>query len=468
MAFGSGRSLKTTVASVPLAPGEIYRPNTTISRLWGAFERFGTTYKLNACQMRFAKVFFSGANCYLTGKAGTGKSYLVKCLFTFLSEHSVSVGRTALTGVAAFNIGGSTIHSFAGLGLADEPVEVIIANLATKGKVKARLRAVEVLFIDEVSMAKGDLLNKLDRVLKWARHSPAPFGGVQLIFCGDHLQLPPIFKGDEKHEFSFQCVSWKGATIQPVVLKQIMRQRDGDPLIAVLNDLRIGKTDSLHLLGARIAAVFPNDGIDPVRIFCKNVDVDRYNQERLDLLTTQEKTYEAHDSGMPYHIETFNKHCPAAEVLILKVGAQVMLLANLDTEGGLINGSVGTVKAFTPEGVSVRFKTGTAIVDRARWEHKEQEAGSDGVIKLKVVATRSQIPLRVCYAVTVHKVQGQTLDRAIVDLSEAFGTSMVYVALSRVRDLESLSIAGEIPTKAIKVNQACIDFYRAAEELDIL
>lgn len=442
-------------------------PTGKFARLLPAWEKFARERKLTECQTQFGRRFFHGANLFLTGAAGTGKSYLTKSLFQFLVDHKVSVGVTATTGIAAFNIGGQTIHSFAGLGLADEPVENLIAKANKNGRVKARIRAAEVLFLDEVSMAKGDLLDKVDGVFRAIRRSSSPFGEVQLVAIGDCLQLPPVFRGTEKHNFFFESAAWRDAQVESVVLRQQMRQKADSRFLEILNEIRIGETRNLDVLNSRVDAGFPNDEIDAVRIFCKNIDVDNYNADRLNAINAPSKVFHAKDNGDDRHTESFNKNCPAPEELLLKIGAQVVLLANLDVEEGFVNGAVGVVKGFTPDGVRVKFKTGTTVVGVNEWSIKEQDVGiGDGKIRFKTVATRKQIPLKVCFALTTHRVQGMTLDRAVIDMSGAFGDSMVYVALSRVRDLESLSLAAPIDDSAVKANRKCVEFYRSIGGMD--
>lgn len=454
MAFGSTRS----TSSYSTAP--------KVARLWPEWQEHAKTLGLTKSQARFAQVFFTGANTSVSGPAGTGKSYVVQALIAFLVKHGVRVGITALTGIAAFSIGGQTLHSFAGVGLADEPVSNLLQRIYKNRKAKERIEAVDVLFIDEVSMAKGDLLNKVSEVFKVIRYHDGAFGGVQLVMSVDWLQLPPIFKGDEVQELAFQCAAWKEANVHTIVLKEQMRQRKDATLLKVLSDVRVGDTSSLHLLDSRIGAAFPADGIEAVRIFCRNRDVDAYNAERLAALPGETKTYKARDTGMPYHTDAFNKNCPAPEVLSLKLGAQVMLLVNADIEQGLCNGSIGVVMAFGPEGVTVKFRDGSLLVEHNEWQIKEQEVALDKKMRFKTVATRRQIPLKVCYAITVHKGQGQTLDRVVVDVSEAFAEGQAYCALSRVRDMESLSIVGKIPHSAIRVNPACVEFYEAIERAE--
>lgn len=442
------------------------RSVSRVPRLRPEWEAHARILGLTPSQSRFADAFFTGANVAVTGPAGVGKSFVTKALIAFLQQWRVRVGVTGTTGVASFAIGGQTLHSFMGVGLADEPVRNLLQRVYKNRKAKERMAAIDVLFIDEVSMAKGDLLDKVSEILKVIRYSDAPWGGVQLCLSSDFLQLPPIFKGDETQELAFQCAAWREAKIKTIVLKEQMRQRNDDTLLKVLNDLRMGETDSLHLLDARIGAAFPDDGIEAVRIFCRNADVDDYNRDRLAALPGETKTYHARDTGLPYHTEAFNKNCPAPQVLELKVGACVRLCSNLDVEAGLVNGSVGTVKAFGPGGVTVQFIGQKVTVEHAEWSIKEQEAALNGEIRFKTVATRRQIPLRLSWAATVHRSQGQTLDRAIVDVADAFDAGMAYVALSRVRDLESLSIVGKIPHSAIRVNQAALDFYEGLERAE--
>ncbi len=454
MAFGTNR-LTSSYPSV-----------SKIARLWSDWETHAKPLGLTPSQGRFVQRFFTGANVAVTGEAGVGKSHITRTLIDFLLSRNVRVGVTSTTGISALNIGGQTLHSFCGIGLADEPVVELLKRVYKNKRAKERIAAIDVLFIDEVSMAKGDLLNKVNEVFKVIRYNDSSWGGVQLAFSFDFLQLPPIFKGDETQEMAFQCAAWDEAKIETIVLKEQMRQRGDTTLLKVLSDVRVGETSSLHLLDSRIGAEFPRDEIEPVRIYCRNRDVDSYNRDRLAALPGVVKTYKARDTGMPYHTEAFNKNCPAPETLDLKIGANVGLLVNMDVSLGLVNGALGVVKAFRPDGVTVKFRDTTALIEHNDWHIKEQEVTVDKRMKSKVVATRRQIPLRLSWAGTVHRSQGQTLDRVILDVADAFDSGMVYVALSRVRDLESLSIVGKIPHGAIRVNQAAVAFYEEIERAE--
>lgn len=409
-------------------------------------------------QKAFAKTFFAGGNVFITGSAGVGKSYIVNLLSKFMRDKGKSMAKTASTGVAAFNIGGQTLHSWMGIGLGEEDVNTLINKVRKSKKAVERIKAAKVLLIDEISMIKGELLDKVDILFKYFRYSDKPFGSVQVIFSGDFLQLGAVFKAGESKTHVFESRSWKEANINVCHLQEIVRQDNAGKFAALLNELRFGDITNIGLLKSRIGVPIPPD-LRPVSIYCRNVDVDRVNKEKLAAISAPSKWFEAKDNGLPHHIEQFNKNCPAAKRIELKKGAQVMLLANQDTRAGFVNGSVGVVTAFTNEGVQVKFRHGMAIITETSWDIKEQEATITGAIRYKVVATRTQLPLKVAYAISAHKAQGQTLDCAHVDMNEAFASGQIYLALSRVRDLDSLYIEDFCPSR-VMADEVCIRFYR--------
>ena len=427
------------------------------------------------CQKKFVEYLFSGENILLTGPAGSGKSFALKAVFKFFENNGIVLSKTALTGVAALNIGGSTLHSWAGIGLAQEEADELLKMVRYNKKATTRIRKSQILFVDEISMASGSLIDKLDCIFKLIRRNEKPFGGIQMVFVGDFLQLPPIFKSshaEKESGFAFRAKSWKRAMIKTICLKEIKRQDTNSEFAQMLNLIRVGDPSKIGILKDRINFKFPDDGVKPVKIFCKNVDVSRLNEDELNKIQGMEYKFWAVDSGSEHHVKFLDKNCKAPRELKLKVGAQVMLLTNLDVDMGLVNGSVGVVERVISGtvgtgGVEIHFANGVrSTVTKNKWEIKEDELGIDGKIRSKTIASREQIPLCLAWATTVHKSQGSTIDRAEIDVSEAFAAGQVYVALSRVRTLEGLSVK-PFAVNRLFVNQECLDFYEKAENIDL-
>lgn len=418
-------------------------------------------YKIfNKKQKEFFTEFFKGNNIFLTGAAGTGKSRCIEELFSFLNSKNIFIGKTALTGVAALNIGGNTIHSWCGIGLADQHLEAVVEKASKNKKARERIRNTGILFIDEISMASADLLEKIEATVKYIKRSSLPWGGMQLILAGDFLQLPPISRNyHSKNLFCFQSKVWTNTNLKIVHLEKLVRQDESTPFAKLLQKIRFGYNKDLDLLSSRVNAELEGD-IAPIRIFCKNIDIDKYNLEQYSKIEAEERVYFARDTGNDKYGEFFDRNCLAPRILKLKVGAIVMLLANMDVQNGFVNGSVGVVRAFSVLGPIVKFNNGKEnVIDVNKWEAKEQELGLDGKMRYHVVATRSQIPLRLAWSASVHKTMGQTIDKAVMDLSESFEYSQVYVALSRVKTLEGLSLKDFSPSK-IKVHPECLAFYK--------
>lgn len=427
------------------------------------FQKRSIWESLTELQKEFFRFFFAKRNIFLTGPAGTGKTFCLNQLLEFLDEIEHPYGKTATTGVAALNIGGSTIHSWAGIGLGDDDGMDLLDKVAGNKKATNRIKGAKLLVIDEISMAKADLLEKIDIVCQFIRNSSAPFGGLQIVLVGDFLQLPPVFTGLEEEKFAFESEAWTSSGIKTVHLTEIVRQHDEPEFAHFLNAVRKGEQQDFSILEPCLNRVFPDDGIKPVRLFCKNYDVDAYNLEQLSKIDGQSKTYYSTDEGPPNWKQFFDKNCRAPNPLTLKVGAQVMLLTNLSVEGRLVNGSVGVVEKLYNDCVEVRFANGTFPIEPFKWELKQNEIDVLGQMKRVPVASRKQIPLKLAWAVTIHKSQGATLDRAEVDASEAFACGQVYVALSRVRNLGSLKLKRFNPSK-ITASKKCLDFYRKADE----
>lgn len=430
------------------------------------FSKWPEWQGLTELQKEFFRKFFQHKNIFLTGPAGTGKSYDVNLLFRFLDSEKIFYGKTATTGVAALNIGGTTIHSWSGMGLADDNGMELLNKVAGNSKASNRIKNCKVLVVDEISMAKSDLIEKLDIVCQYIRNDERPFGGIQIVFVGDFMQLPPVFNKFEQELFAFDSQAWKEAKIHTVHLTEIVRQHDEPHFAKFLNEVRMGTVKNLDILNECIGRKFPDDGIKPVKLFCKNFDVNDYNLLELDKIKGPCQVYRAVDEASETWTKFFDKNCPAPTRLELKKGAQVMLLVNLDVANGLVNGSVGVVENVYTDCVEVKFESGLHAVEPYNWEIRQNEFDTmSATMKKTVLAKRRQIPLKLAWSLTIHKCQGSTLSRAEINIADAFADGQVYVALSRLRNLKSLCVHPFSANK-IRVNKRCLDFYNAKPEVE--
>lgn len=448
--------LQNIVSSTAARDREAFRAQIEIAKLCLAevslpplrFEAEGLTQSQYSCLVDITKK----KNVLITGAAGTGKSFLLK----FLKEKlGARLRVVATTGVAAINVGGSTFHSWAGIGLGEGTAEELAAVILENPKATSRIRKAAVLAVDEVSMLDADLFCRLDAAFRIVRGKQAPFGGIQMVFFGDFLQLPPVAGRKGEAHFAFQSPAWEASKIAVHQLTTVVRQRDAI-FVEALSRVRMGVVDAFvrQILAARIGATDPNPKIEPVVLECRNVDVDSFNQSRLDALPGTEFSIPSLDSGESRFASSLDKSCLAPSDLRLKIGAQVMLLKNLDVEGGLVNGSIGLVQSIGESSVRVDFgDAGICEVQRGRWSFCD----GDG----NVLATREQMPLRLAYAITIHKSQGCTLSKVRVNLRSAFAYGQAYVALSRVRDLSGLYIE-DIRWESIMASPAALAFYRSA------
>lgn len=390
--------------------------------------------RLTLSRAALSQAAADGENLFITGSGGVGKSALLKHMIrNTLGHRQVEV--TAYTGVAALPIGGTTLHSFLGIRPGDfKPMDYIWMARAKK-QAKQRMRRAEVLVIDEISMCDAHLLNIADLVLKNIRDDPKPFGGVQLILLGDFLQLPPP-KNDYK--LCYESQAWRRAKIRIYALTKVFRQED-EELIGHLNAVRMGDITTATSLYLQRFIRKPEPGAEVTELYSHNSDVDRLNAEELIKLHTQKYTYDALDTGSPFHVKFLQRNCIAPTQLKLKVGAKVMLLKNRPKDG-LVNGSIGTVVKTKFDTVTVSFRAGEEHFDvefePEKWEY---------IVQGKCAATRSQIPLRLAYAQTIHKSQGQTLQAAYIDMNRIFAQGHGYTALSRVVNPEGLHLSGFNP-----------------------
>lgn len=380
----------------------------------------------------------SGKNVFLTGSAGTGKTYVLNQYITYLKERKVPVAVTASTGIAATHINGMTIHSWAGIGIKDSLSPAQMRTLKTKKYLEKKLEKVEVLIIDEISMLHQRQLALVDQVLKYFKMNQLPFGGIQIVFCGDFFQLPPVGNDNEpsKSKFCFMSTAWVNAAPHICYLTQQYRQTN-DELNVILNEIRSGQISEMRYsklegaIGQKIKSK-----VDPTKLFTHNYDVDAINQQELKKIKNKSKFFSAETKGNEKLLEGLKKSVLAMERMELKLGAKVMFVRNIP-EKGVVNGSLGEIVDFDEEESHplVRLTDDRLVIASPEDWKIQDETG-------KVLAQFNQIPLRLAWAITIHKSQGMTLDAAEIDLSNTFERGQGYVALSRLKKLENLKLLG--------------------------
>ncbi len=392
----------------------------------------------------------NGESFFLTGSAGTGKSYtLEKVIDLMQAKYSGRPGAVAIvapTGAAALQVGGTTIHSFFGLGRVDKQTAP-----TTKSWSKV-WDTLQVLIIDEISMVADWMLDLLDRMGRKSRpaHRHLPFGGVQLILCGDFLQLPPI-----GGEYCFKSKAWSTTMGKCIELQFAYRQGSDQEFASLLQQVRLGQVDQTLLGSLNHHHPMPNGGIEQTRLYCKRASVDDENMQELNKLPGDVQVFTAQDSGPAWALEDkkLSSWSNAPTRLSLKINAQVLLLKNLDIPNGLVNGSRGVVVGFSLGHPVVRFLNGTTLtMELAKWTLSRADDSH------AIMATRHQYPLDLAWALTIHKSQGMSLDAVYTDLAECFEDGMAYVALSRCKTLGGLTVAG-LSAKSIRTNKAAIAFY---------
>jgi ATP-dependent exoDNAse (exonuclease V) alpha subunit len=376
-----------------------------------------------------------GASVLLTGAAGTGKTYVLNKFIKRAKKRGKSVAVTATTGLAATHLNGTTIHAWSGIGVHDQFDKHAAAKM---GKQRRDLIArADILVIDEISMLHDFRLDMVDEILQFVRESKAPFGGMQVVLCGDFFQLPPVNRsGSRAGSFVTSSNAWQQGDFTVCYLEQQYRQAEDQDYTDILNGIRAGvlTRSQLDALRARERAV-DDPFATRTRLLTVNVDVDTVNHEQLDELEGETIAYDMETSGGKQYVEQLMRSCLAPETLRLKVGAQVMCIKNAQ-DRRYANGSLGTVVAFekTTQYPIVQLVNGREISMRPdTWELMDGD---------KRRAQLMQLPLRLAWAITVHKSQGMTLDAARIDLSRAFVEGMGYVALSRVRSLRHLTLDG--------------------------
>lgn len=397
------------------------------------------------------EIMLSGESVLLTGPAGAGKTYVLNQFVKLAKHEGKKVSVTATTGLAATHLGGTTIHSWAGIGILDTLPQGFADHLA-KGR-REIIEKTDVLVIDEISMLHDYRLDMVDEVCRLVRKEPdLPFGGIQVILSGDFFQLPPINRGDSRAgAFVVGSNAWQ--ELDPVIcyLEEQHRQED-ETLLGILNAIRAGDVRRHHAeaLLAR-AEVYPDDLEELTELHTVNIDVDSLNEAKLKQLEGDEVTYEQTSTGSESYVENLQRSVLAPKLLKLKEGALVMAVKN-SQEKKYANGSIGKVVGFEPhtDYPIVEFLNGKEVsMQPETWELRDGDKKRAGI---------TQLPLRLAWAITVHKSQGMTLDAAKIDLRKAFVEGMGYVALSRVKSIDSLYLSG--------INQMALRVSEVAQAID--
>ncbi|XP_046969470.1 ATP-dependent DNA helicase PIF1 [Vanessa cardui] len=432
------------------APKKLYSPSPLT-----------TTSSLNKEQQRVLEACLSGKNIFFTGSAGTGKSFLLKRIVSALPPDVTMP--TASTGVAACHIGGTTLHAFAGIGDGSGSLEKLCEKAIKLPLVAQKWRKCKHLIIDEISMVDGMYFEKLEAVARHVRKNDKPFGGIQLILCGDFLQLPPVVdKEKSAKRFCFQTSCWEKCVELCFELKEVHRQTDQE-FISILNSIRIGRVtkEINERLLQTASQKIESDGILATRLCSHTNDSKMINNSKLRDLDGEEKLFSAQDSDNATTLLDMQTVAPSK--LLLKVGAQVMLLKNINVNAGLVNGARGVVVRFEEGLPVVRFKNKKEYTARTeRWYVKN----SNGTL-----LCRRQVPLNLAWAFSIHKSQGLTLDCVEMSLSKIFEAGQAYVALSRAQSLETLRVL-DFDSRHVWANPDVLEFYqrfrRRLQQMEII
>ncbi|MDM1247223.1 AAA family ATPase [Acinetobacter sp. R933-2] len=413
------------------------------------------------------KLMKTGENVFLTGSAGAGKTYTLNQYINYLKVRKVPVAITASTGIAATHMNGMTIHTWAGIGIKDILSDDDLKRMKERKYLKEHLENAQVLIIDEISMLHAKQLNLVNQVLKYFKESDEAFGGIQVIAAGDFFQLPPVGKNDEKNrdKFCFMSNAWVEAKFRVCYLTEQYRQ-DDSALNDILNAIRAQSIQAQHIQALQ-ATKNQDIGDTYTRLYTHNMDVDSLNFKHLNEISGKEHQFVAVTDGNEKLIETLKSSVRAPDELTLKKHAKVMFVKN-NFDMGYINGSLGEVIGFEEDdelGIlpKVKLNDGTTLLVEPETWSVDNDAG-------KTIASLQQVPLRLAWAITIHKSQGMTLEAAEINLTHTFEKGQGYVALSRLKSIDGLRLLGfneqalELDSLAIKADRRFQELSTEAEQ----
>jgi ATP-dependent exoDNAse (exonuclease V) alpha subunit len=411
--------------------------------------------KLSADQQIAFDAVEQGRNIFLTARAGSGKSFLINHICETTKKPFLLC---ASTGVAATLIGGRTLHSQFLIGLEQNAEE---SASKINGKRERAIKKAELLIIDEVSMVSDKLLDCVDEICRLVRGCHKPFGGLQVILVGDFLQLPPVFRGtNEDGTYCIHSKAWKKANIELFILTTNHRQAEDNKFYDILTRVRYNyvNRETVELLKTR--ELVPADNV--IRLYSTNSEVDKHNDRMFNQLDPKtEQAYKMFIDGEPSYVQNFLKHSLWVEDLKLRENTRVMFLAN---EEKLCNGSLGTIIEFVGGYPRVKFDCGiTQVVTKKTIEQYEKTRIDGKTVNGEKLLYVEQVPLKLAYAVSIHKSQGQTFDNAYIDCSRVFTHGQVYVALSRVKSLAGVFVTGFEANRS-RCEQTMVDWYIELEK----
>ncbi len=400
----------------------------------------------------------SKANVFLTGPAGSGKTFLLNKYLEHLKTKKKKVAITASTGIAATILNGQTIHSWSGIGIKEKLTKAQLYQLESDEKLSRKISKTDVLIIDEISMLSASRLDSVNLVCQHIRQNTKAFGGMQVVMAGDYFQLPPVVKNEvEDARLACQADIWSQMNLKVAYLNDQFRQNVEDDLFTILKAMRLNLINSslLDKLETRLKPGLVNEKM--TRLYSHNRSVDQENSLELDKIDEKAKSFFMTEKGSSYLVASLKKSCLAPETLVLKKGAIVMFVKN-NFKKKYVNGTLGEVIGFsrsTRLPIVLTSDNREIEVEMSTWYFSEDD---------KILASINQLPLRLAWAITIHKSQGMSLDKAQVDLGNTFGKGMAYVALSRLRSLAGLSLI-DFKEKALWTDPYLIELDKRLRQL---
>lgn len=407
--------------------------------------------QLTTCQSKALHLLESGSNVFLTGAAGTGKSFLLQQFLRGKDWNEYPI--LASTGTAAMLVNGRTFHSFFGLGIMEGGRDATVSRVLRNGHLHKRIQKAHCVIIDEISMLSGETLATAEEIARNVRESVRPWGGLRIIAVGDFAQLPPVQRGGGAVDWGFTHDVWRESHFSPAFLETPVRTNEPE-LLNALNSIREGNVSSDVIKFLQSRTVQPSDSFDGTRLFPHRATADRYNHQRLDTLPGRENIFPTSYEGRGISIEQLKRQCPIPEEIHLKIGALVMLRKNdAQYPYAYVNGTLGTIMALANDTLTIKLLDGKTIdVERATFSLIDGNGEEQ--------ASAYNFPITLAWASTIHKAQGASIDSLMISLTRLWESGHAYVALSRARSVKGLFIE-QWDERSIFIDPLVQDFYHS-------